>query len=77
MLIVCVAAVPEAVAFPECARPQEASVLTLAGRVIDTGAKWLHRLRPNDTVPLLYAKPRRLVVEHKFVGKRQRQTSFA
>jgi hypothetical protein len=31
---------------------QEISALTLARRVIDAGAEWLNRLRPNDAVPL-------------------------
>ena len=33
---------------------KEISVLTLARRVIDAGAEWLNRLRPNDAVPLLH-----------------------
>jgi hypothetical protein len=33
---------------------KEISVLTLARRVIDAGAEWLNRLRPNDAVPFLH-----------------------
>ena len=32
---------------------KEISVLTLARRVIDAGAEWLNRLRPNEAVPWL------------------------
>ena len=33
---------------------KEISVLTLARRVIDAGATWLHRLRPKDSVATLH-----------------------
>ena len=32
---------------------KEISVMTLARRVIDAGAEWLNRLRPNEAVPWL------------------------
>jgi len=35
---------------------KEISVLTLARRVIDAGAEWLNRLRPQEAVPWLHQR---------------------